>query len=367
MKILWKGNIFNPTGIATANREMVRALKRKGIPVQCSDPWHDGYDFTKGCEDWNNSINVRGDDLITVFADYPQFWTGGYGKLVGYFLHEGTKLHPGWSEQINLMNMMLVPSKATRNLFRWNDVWTSLEIVPYGTNPEIYKPVVYEKDENYLFLSINSWTGLKNDRKGTDILIQAFDEEFKPEDKVKLVLKIGTFWQKVNDEMYVQAITNLLGHYNENIVLSSNYVNEEDLATYYQKADCFVSPTRGEAFGLTILNAMASGLPVIVTKDPNSGHMDFCRHMDSVLFIDAPKMAQADLRFFAEGNMQPIPDKESLKKQMRYAFENRVDLWNKGLKNSEKIREEWTWDKAAEKLIETLKKEGKNGSINKHA
>src|SRR6185295_2786220 len=53
-----------------------------------------------------------------------------------------------------------------------------------------------------------------------------------------------------------------------------NYSEEGDLARLYHEAHCFVLPTRGEGFGMPILEAMATGLPVIVTG--YSGHLDFC-------------------------------------------------------------------------------------------
>jgi hypothetical protein len=351
-KIIYKGNVFNPTGIATANREIVKALEKLGVKIQCSDIWHSGYDFNEGLEHLNTSIDAKG--ATTIFADYPQNWKDGYGKIVGYFLHEGTRLHPGWSDVMNTADLVLVPSRATYNLFKANGVQVPIQIVPYGINPEIYHPKEFERDENYLFISVNSWTGNKGDRKGTDILVKAFDEEFRPEEKVKLVLKIGTFWQKISPEMYANSIFQILGHVNPNILINEAYVDEKELATYYQQADCFVAPTRGEAFGLTIINAMACGLPVIVTKDNNSGHMDFCRGKDSVLWIDVAKLEQADLRFFAQGNMQPVPSIESLKKQMRYAFEHRQEMLDKGKTNAEEISK-WSWENSAKKLLEAIK------------
>ena len=150
------------------------------------------------------------------------------------------------------------------------------------------------------------------------------------------------------------CIQNILGHPNPNIVFNNDWVPEEELVTHYQKSDCFVSPTKGEAFGLTIINAMACGLPVIVTKDVNSGHMDFCKGKDSVLWIDAPTVAQGDPRFYAPGNMLAQPDLESLKKQMRFAYENKDDLRKKAITNSEEIRTKWTWKETARKLSESI-------------
>lgn len=350
MKILWKGNVFNPTGIATANREMIKALIKQKNKVQCVDPWHDKYEFTKDMECLNYPINVGKADA-TIFADYPQFWQGGYGKLIGHFLHEGTVLHKGWPDALNTVEKVFVPSQATKNLFRWNNVVVPIEVIPYGVS-ELYKPKEFPKEKDFLFLSVNSWTGEPGDRKGTDLLVKAFDEEFKDEN-VKLVLKIGTFWQGKTD--YMAAIYKILGHTNPNILFNDAYTPEEELVKFYQKADCFVAPTRGEAFGLTILNAMACGLPVIVTKDRNSGHMDFCKGVSSVLWIDAPTVEQGSLRFYAQGNMLAKPDLESLKKQMRFCFESKNELKEKALSNSEQIRKVWTWENTAKKIEEFLK------------
>ena len=149
---------------------------------------------------------------------------------------------------------------------------------------------------------------------------------------------------------------NILGHENKDIIVNSEYVKEGELVSeYYQKADCFVAPTRGEGFGMTILNAMACGLPVVVTKDSNSGHMDFCKNKDSVVWIDAPEVEQGDRRFYTPGNMLAVPDFESIKKQMRYAFDNKKELSEIALSVSGHIRENWTWEKTGKKIMEFLK------------
>jgi glycosyltransferase involved in cell wall biosynthesis len=45
-------------------------------------------------------------------------------------------------------------------------------------------------------------------------------------------------------------------------------VADEELPLWYRAADAFVFPSRKEGWGLAVLEAMASGLPVVVTDIP---------------------------------------------------------------------------------------------------
>ena len=351
MKILIRGPIFNPTGFGTVNREIARKLM-KTDKIQSDDIFTSKYEFSKGLEKINNAIDIK--NANTLYSDYPQFWQKGVGKMVGHWVHEGTKLPQGYAQLINNsgISKLWVPSKATYNLFKWNDILIPMKIIPYGVN-DLYYPEK-TKNDDFIFLSVNSWTGNLNDRKGTDLLIKAFNEEFKLEEKVKLTLKIGTFFMNIPLQEYVKRINEICGRFNPNIMINNDYITEKDLAEIYRKSDCFVSPTRGESFGLTMLNAMASGIPLICTHDINSGHMDYTNY-DSVLYVDAPNVVQGDRQFFTEGCMLADPDLESLKKQMRYAFENKTKLKRKAMKNSKKIREKYTWENTAKQVKELFK------------
>jgi len=359
MKIIWKGKVFGPTGIATAGREYVKALVKRGHQVQCEDIWHDLYEFNNGLEFLNQPINAK--EAITIFFDYPMYMNDGYGTLFGGFVHEGTRLHDGWSDHLNKVDIVWCPSNAVRRMFKWNGVERTIYVIPHGYNPEIYKPIEHEDEEIFTFLSVNSWTGIEGDRKGTDLLIKAFDEEFKPEEKVRLLLKFGTFFMKPYNTK--QRINELLGHENPNILVNQDYVEEKELVTYYQHADCFVVPTRGEGFGITILNSLACGCPVIVTKDANSGHMDFCKGNKGVLWIDAPTVSPGDPKYYHPKNMLANPDLNSLKKQMRWAFEHRKELKEMGKEGYEFVKD-WTWDRAGlimENMITEVLNEQKKG------
>ncbi|MCK5618143.1 MAG: glycosyltransferase family 4 protein, partial [Candidatus Krumholzibacteria bacterium] len=49
-------------------------------------------------------------------------------------------------------------------------------------------------------------------------------------------------------------------------VIFTGYVLDDDLATYYRKASLFVLPSKYEPFGMTTLEAMSCGTPVVATK-----------------------------------------------------------------------------------------------------
>lgn len=101
----------------------------------------------------------------------------------------------------------------------------------------------------------------------------------------------------------------------ENHVFFLGRVPEQNLASYYQGADCFVLPTRSlECFGLVVLEAFACGTPVIATPvgaipevlgafgreslAAGSGAEDIGRSM--LDFLDAPRMNHEELRQHAE-------------------------------------------------------------------
>jgi glycosyltransferase involved in cell wall biosynthesis len=115
---------------------------------------------------------------------------------------------------------------------------------------------------------------------------------------------------------------------------------------FYTGADCYVHPLRAEGFGMTILEAMACGLPVIAT--PWSGPADFLsprlaytlRHSGPI-----PERANGVIsRYHVE------PDLEHLIHLMRHVFECRDEAKAVGRAAAETARGHWTWKHAAEKL-----------------
>ena len=115
-------------------------------------------------------------------------------------------------------------------------------------------------------------------------------------------------------------------------VISLGFVSSEELAQIYKMATVFVMPSLYEGFGLPVLEAMASGTPVISTKEGSLEEV--CG--DAAYFVDAKN----------------IDDIASGIKKVFFNEDVQKELIAKGKKNAQKF----SWEKTAGETISAYKK-----------
>lgn len=121
--------------------------------------------------------------------------------------------------------------------------------------------------------------------KGYDLLIRAFAEVAARNDEARLYLAIGG--ERLGEaEQYVLSTCQRLA---QNLGLAkrvtfAGYVPDADIADLYRAADVFVLSSRYEPFGMTAVEAMASGTPTVVTT--HGGLFRILRFGISGLFAD---------------------------------------------------------------------------------
>jgi alpha-1,3-rhamnosyl/mannosyltransferase len=74
------------------------------------------------------------------------------------------------------------------------------------------------------------------------------------------------------------------------------YVSQEELAELYRGAACLVQPSHFEGFGLPMVEAMASGTPVVAIDEPALREVGG----DAVVFVDEAHLAEGMRRALAE-------------------------------------------------------------------
>lgn len=151
----------------------------------------------------------------------------------------------------------------------------------------------------------------------------------------KLVIAGGEGW--LYDEIFARV--EQLGL--EGKVIFPGFVADEDLPALYNLAELFVFPSLYEGFGLPPLEAMACGTPVITSDRPS---------LPEVVGEAGFMVEATDSQGLAEAMERVLMD-EDLRREMG----------EKGLKQAEKF----TWEAAAEKLLEVYKRLGASGGKGK--
>ncbi|WP_291272831.1 glycosyltransferase [Geothrix sp.] len=110
-------------------------------------------------------------------------------------------------------------------------------------------------------------------RKGFDVLLRAYRRAFTAADDVCLVIKAQGGGVYSGSELQAQLESLRTDPLAPEVEFLQQDLSEADLSALYRSCHAFVMPYRGEGFGLPIAEAMASGLPVIVTG--RGAAMDF--------------------------------------------------------------------------------------------
>lgn len=219
-------------------------------------------------------------------------------------------------------------------------------VVPEGVNTTFFHPARTAKaNGRFRFLFVGKWES----RKFVDQLVRAFADEFAGVDDVELVLHAHNPYMKT---FSVREALQRLAIPAATPIIVSEPGSAEDLRGLYQSADVFVFPTRAEGWGLPILEAMACGVPAIVTR--YSAPTDFVTNEGGYL-LDVRGMVDARCELFGVQDGQwAEPDVDHLRFLMRHTYENREETRLKGVKAREEALA-WSWANAATVALKTIK------------
>ncbi len=224
-----------------------------------------------------------------------------------------------------------------------------VKVVPLGVDTEHFHPQtsrrVLRTRKSFKFLFVGGTIA----RKGFDILLNAWKEAFRPGDDVCLVIKdMGgkSFYQGQTGSDWVRELQ-ASGRCAE-IEFIEDELAPSEMPGLYTACDVLVHPYRGEGFGLPIAEAMACGLPCIVTRGGAAD--DFCGETES-WGVQAKRVPVPGGKVGPFETVSPPwwlePSVPDLVEKLRIAKSDHEARRSKGDAARRRIVEGFTWDKAA--------------------
>jgi len=262
------------------------------------------------------------------------------------------------------MTSVVVPSNfAKGTIERSGECITPITVIPESYIPEITSEdrildVDFSTSFNFLVFGMLTGQNPKNDRKNLFYTLKWLLEEFRDDQDVGIVLKTSSGrGTKIDKKVTAKIVSQVAkevrsGPYPKIHFLHGSMSNSEVASIYrHPKIKALVALTRGEGYGLPILEAASSDLPVVATNW--SGHLDFLRRGRFVAVdyaMERIDQTRVDGEIFMPNARWAEPSEKDAKKRLRKLYESyKVPLgWAKELGprlrdslSHEKICEHW--------------------------
>jgi len=278
------------------------------------------------------------------------------GHPLLYTVWESTKLPSDWLPVMHNAPTIWTPSPCGRHVMIDNGIPAEkTHVIPEGVTTDIFNPSVVplkalSRLPGFKFLHVGKY----EDRKGSELLIRAFDERFHDKKNVFLVLLSHNPFIEGFDSN--RAVEQLGLRAREKILCVSPLADNRQVAALMASCDAAVFPSRAEGWGLPIIEAMACGLPTIVTdySAPTSYATADNAYLLQYKLVDItqPYFESNDSTYgqWAE------PDRDHLISLMEEIVSDPAKAVEKGKAAAYDVQAHWQWQHAAEKASKWMEK-----------
>ncbi|PSR23022.1 MAG: hypothetical protein C7B45_04390 [Sulfobacillus acidophilus] len=268
-----------------------------------------------------------------------------YGHKVLYIPWEFYAPLAEWVDRVALCDDVWTTSQYAADGFKEFGLFSRPKVVYPRIDVRVYKPggakVNLDIPDDYvrlLFVGGTIW------RKGIDVLLNAYTRAFTSRHKVCLIIKdMGTssFYRGQTQEALIQSIS--ASSAAPRVVYLASDLSEQEIAALYRTSDILVHPYRAEGFGMPILEAMASGLPVIVTEGGPSDEF-----VSDGVYIKIPAtLTYGPHQVGDSPTLGPIqwlePNTDALVDLLRAAVTQSAAMKSIALERTHHIAQKWSW------------------------
>ena len=381
-KILYISPNRDFSGYAEAARHYIRALDMTGCNLVTRSLHYDGGEYLiSKREEELASRDLHNVDII-ISQTTPNETERKPGVFnVNFFCWETDRVPPEWVNQLNQMDLAVVPCDENLKVSRKSGVVIPMEKVHFAFDTERYKiqprPFFMPgTDDTFKLLTICQITK----KKGVDVLLKAYLSEFTPQDNALLMLKV---YSGPNDtDEHRQRTVNQVNKIKElmrleafpQVMVIHHVMNYDAISRLYSSANCYVLPSRGEGWSITHFDAMGFGTPPIAINW--GGPTEFITQDEGwlVKYNMSPVFDMPHPHHFmytARDNWAE-PHVDDLKKAMRDAYQEwkmykvheRGSIWSQRIENCKRRVEDFSYEKIGPQLKDALMKHYTRWKVN---
>lgn len=213
---------------------------------------------------------------VALFFDLPwNVWTTNAEYVpdspikIAYSMFEATQVPKEW---VNIFNnkfdALVVPDEYLVNIYKKSGVNIPVFIIPIGLYLKDFlsKPVKQRKNKLFTFgVSAGFWP-----RKNYELLVDAFTEAFGNNKNVRLIIH----GRMAAAGCYEQLLIKIKSQNIKNIILIKSSFTQKQYIRFLRSLDCYVLLSKGEGFSITPREALALGIPCILSN--NTAHKTIC-------------------------------------------------------------------------------------------
>lgn len=294
-------------------------------------------------------------NCVNVYHSIPHRYRRHKGpkKHIGICLFETVNLPGEWVGMMNEMDSIITASSFNENVFRTHGVNVPIHKIPHCFDPKMFNKEVSDHGRygTFTFLSIGTW----KQRKNWEGLIKAFYDAFEDKDGVCLLIKTDKPQELKSTVERIKRTCEWRSKSTAPIFAEPKaYCNFEDIPSFMQKGDVYVSASLGEGFGLPGLHAMALGIPVLTTRF--GGALEYAKP-EFATYIEPKnyrKHSSLDNLPQFRNTIWPVIRIGEIRDKLKYMKENFHIVKKKSEDAYEYVHKNFTYDVIGENFIQVI-------------
>lgn len=253
---------------------------------------------------FNEQVNIL--PVLMIKKKHPEIKLGTY---VDYYKNDTIK-------DFKLYDFIICNTKRHFSVFK--ELHEQVYYVKWGVNIDLFTQYKIEERKELVFFHSNGWS---RNRKGTDMIIRNFiDRKFYNDSKLVIHTQVPLTLDFDPKAFNIEIINETISH-----------------PGLYHKGDVYLYPTILEGLGLTMYEALVSGLPIVV---PDNGPMN-----ELVNEINGRLLSIDRYYSRADGYYWPLckSNENDLADAMQYYISLKDNIFNMKIKVRENAIKEFNW------------------------